>query len=78
MQDHPAPILGPRASDHGPLVLGLWLHLRVMLFGKCISLVCHAQRESCSFLCLISLPVGGTFFTDGILHDGAPYPVQVP
>jgi hypothetical protein len=68
------PIIGSRVSDIGPLVLGSLIYSGVILFGNCIPLVCHDQRESCSLLCLFIVPIGGTFFTDGILHDGAPYP----
>ena len=41
-QDHGpgAPILGPRVTDHGPLVLALYIHSGVILFG-CTSLFTH-------------------------------------
>ena len=40
---HPA-ILGPRVTDHGPLVLALQIHWGVVLFGNAISI--HAPITS--------------------------------
>ena len=38
------PVLGPRVSDHGPLVVALLIHSGVILFGLAISI--HAPISS--------------------------------
>ena len=45
------PILGPRVSDHGPLVLEWWIHWAGVLFA-CTSLFTHkfqAPSNRCSY-----------------------------
>ena len=40
------PLVGPRASDHGPLVFALQINSAVVLFGNCISIYASISSET--------------------------------